>query len=294
MCAKGGYELNPTSLFFNKVFSAFFAVLLIPFTILTYGLDLISSSSRTDSSRTNVVGIGAYFRSQGIACDGENLYFSSKTTLIKTELDARTLVNANYSAIPDELSGEYGIKHIGGMSYYNGKIYAGMEDSKVWKYPIIGVFDAETLELTDYHIMDCSLITRGMPWVTVDPETGYLYCMDHSKKPTKILVYDTADEMSFVREIELSETVPSIQGAEFLNGTMFAATNDDTQAIYTIDPTDGSVTKFIDRNLTGGSEGEGMTFAEYDGRTVLVAMDMGPIFVNAFVRQYEIDTQQPK
>lgn len=278
--------MSAFTLFIVKILSVFFSVLLIPLSGITYGLDAISLGKRTDIARDNIVGIGAYFRSQGITSDGENLYFSSKTTLIKTESDAGTLINANLSAIPAELKDNCGIKHIGGLSFYNGKIYAGMEDSKVWDYPIIGVFDSETLELEKYYIMDPELITRGMPWVTVDPETGYLYCMDHSKKPTKILVYDVNNEMAFVEEVDLSETVPSIQGAEFSDGVMYAATNDDTQAIYKIDVHSGKVEKYLDRNLTGG-EGEGMTFMTVDGKKVLVAMDMGVIFVNTFVRQYE-------
>ncbi len=280
--------MSTIALFLVKILSVFFSVVLIPLSGLTYGLDAISLGKRTDEARTNIVGLGAYFRSQGITCDGEDLYFSSKTTLIRTESDAKTVVNMNLSAIPDELADNYGIKHIGGLSYYNGKIYAGMEDSKVWDYPIIGVFDCETLQLEKYYIMDSEVITRGMPWVTVDPQTGYLYCMDHSKKPVKILIYDVNDEMSFVGEVPLAETVPSIQGAEFCDGVMYAATNDETQAIYKIDVQTGEVTKFLDRNLTGG-EGEGMTFMEVDGKKVLVAMDMGVIFVNAFVRQYSIN-----
>lgn len=278
--------MSAFTLLIVKILSVIFSVLLIPLSGITYGLDAISLGKRTDIARENIVGIGAYFRSQGITSDGENLYFSSKTTLIKTESDAGTLINANLSAIPAELKDNCGIKHIGGLSFYNGKIYAGMEDSKVWDYPIIGVFDSETLELEKYYIMDPELITRGMPWVTVDPETGYLYCMDHSKKPTKILVYDVNNEMAFVEEVALSETVPSIQGAEFSDGVMYAATNDDTQAIYKIDVHSGTVEKYLDRNLTGG-EGEGMTFMTVDGKKVLVAMDMGVIFVNTFVRQYE-------
>jgi len=269
----------------NKVLTVILAVILIPFSLLTHGIDLISQGSRTDEAKTNVVGIGAYFRSQGIACDGESFYFSSKTTLIKTDSDARTVTNANYSAIPEELK-ELGIAHIGGMSFYNGYIYAGLEDSKVWDYPIIGVYDAETLELVDYYIMDAEQITRGMPWVTVDSETGYLYCADHSKNPTKLLVYDTANEMAFVKEVALQSVPYAIQGAEFNGGILYAATNDDTQAIYKINPENGAVEKHLDRNLTGGSEGEGMTFIEKDGKPVLVAMDMGPLFINAFVREY--------
>ena len=280
--------MSAFSLGLNKILSLIFAVVLIPFSVLTHGIDLISAGERTDTEKTNVVGIGAYFRSQGMASDGETLYFSSKTTLIRTEDDAKTLINANYSAIPDELK-ELGIKHIGGLSYFNGFIYAGLEDSKVWDYPIIGVFDAESLELVDYYIMDDEVITRGMPWVCVDAETGYLYCTDHSKKPTKLLVYNTANEMNFVKEIPLESSPYAIQGAEFCGGVLYAATNDDTQAIYKIDPETGKVKKYLDRNLTSGSEGEGMTFIIKDGKPVLVAMDMGPLFINAFVREYPFE-----
>lgn len=269
----------------TKLISTVLAVVFIPFSVLTGGIDLVTSGGHTDTAKTNVVGIGAIFRSQGMTTDGETFYFSSKTTLIRTKTDARTVIDADYSAIPDELK-ELGIAHIGGLSYYNGYIYAGLEDSKVWDYPIVGVYDAETLDFVDYYILDSETVTRGLPWVCVDPETGYLYCTDHSKKPTKLLVYDTADGMKFVREIPLSFSVPSIQGAEFYNGILYAATNDETKAIYKINPENGEVEKHLDRNLLGG-EGEGMTFlTKENGETVLVAMDMGTIFINAFIREY--------
>ena len=278
--------MNGIQMTLTKIISLVMALILIPFALLTDGIDMISASERTDRSKTNVVGVGAYFRSQGITTDGTTLYFSSKTTLIRTESNARTLINENYSAIPDELSENYGIAHIGGLSFYNGKIYAGLEDSKVWDYPIVGVYDAETLELTDYYIMDSEVITRGMPWVCVNPENGYLYCTDHSKNPTKLLVYDAENGMSFVEEVPLSESVYAIQGAEFCGGVLYAATNDDTQAIYKIDPSTGEVEKLLDRNLTRFSEGEGMTVMMKNGAPVIVAMDMGPLFINAFVREY--------
>lgn len=280
--------MSAFAFYLNRILTVFFAVILIPFSVLTHGIDLISEGKRTDDSKTNVVGIGAYFRSQGMSYDGESFYFSSKTTLIQTEDDAKTVTNANYFAIPDELK-ELGIAHIGGLSCYNGYIYAGLEDSKVWDYPIVGIYDAQSLQLVDYHILDSEKITRGLPWVCVNPENGLLYCTDHSKNPTKLMVYDTANEMEFVKEVKLEESPYAIQGAEFHNGIIYAATNDDTQAIYTINPDSGEVEKLLDRNLTSGSEGEGMTFMEKDGETVLVAMDMGPLFINAFVREYTLE-----
>ena len=280
--------MSSFQIFVNKLVSVAFAVLLIPFSVLTHGIDLISAGERTDTAKTNIVGVGAYFRSQGITTDGDTLFFSSKTTLIQTEADAKTVINANYSAIPDELAEKYGIKHIGGLSYYNGFIYAGLEDSKVWDYPIVGVYDAGTLELVDYYILDCETVTRGLPWVCVNPENGLLYCTYHSKQPTKLLVYDTADGMKPAGEIPLSQTVAAIQGAEFYGGIIYAASNDETQAIYTINPSDGSVEKLTDRCLTQFSEGEGMTIMIKGGKPVIIAMDMGPLFINAFVREYDI------
>lgn len=275
-------------MFISKFLSVILTVIMLPLSVLTSGIDLFGAPGYSEETKTNVAGIGAYFRSQGITTDGETFYFSSKTTIIRTESDYITPVNANYSAIPDELKDNYGIAHIGGMSYYNGYIYAGLEDSKVWDYPIVGVYDAETLELVDYYIMDADLITRGLPWVCVDPETGYLYCTDHSKTPTKILVYDTANEMAFVEEFPLEVSIPSIQGAEFYNGTLYAATNDDTQAIYKINVSTGESEKYIDRNLILFSEGEGLTVTVKDGKPYLVAIDLGAIFVNTLVREYAI------
>lgn len=280
--------MSSFQIFVNKLVSVAFAVLLIPFSVLTHGIDLISAGERTDTAKTNIVGVGAYFRSQGITTDGDTLFFSSKTTLIQTEADAKTVINANYTAIPDELAEKYGIKHIGGLSYYNGFIYAGLEDSKVWDYPIVGVYDAGTLELVDYYILDCETVTRGLPWVCVNPENGLLYCTDHSKQPTKLLVYNTADGMKPAGEIPLSQTVAAIQGAEFYGGIIYAASNDETQAIYTINPSDGSVEKLTDRCLTQFSEGEGMTIMIKGGKPVIIAMDMGPLFINAFVREYDV------
>ena len=275
-------------MFISKILSVILTVIMLPLSVLTSGIDLFGAPGYSEETKTNVAGIGAYFHSQGIATDGETFYFSSKTTIIRTESDYITPVNANYSAIPDELKDNYGIAHIGGMSYYNGYIYAGLEDSKVWDYPIVGVYDAETLELVDYYIMDAEVITRGLPWVCVDPESGYLYCTDHSKTPTKILVYDTANEMAFVGEIPLEVSIPSIQGAEFYNGTLYAATNDDTQAIYKINVSTGESEKYIDRNLILFSEGEGLTVTVKDGKPYLVAIDLGAIFVNTLVREYAI------
>ena len=258
--------------------------------VLTLGIDALSAGKRhPEVSKDNVLLIGAAERSQGITTDGKYYYFSSKWGLTKSELDGKTRVNSNPLAIPKKLKDEYGLAHIGGISYSKADncIYAGLEDSKVWEYPVVAVYDADTLKFTGrYYILDKTLHTRGLPWVAVDNDRGLLITLDHSKKASELIFYDIADNMKYVGSVKLSETVRSIQGAEMYGGMLYAATNDDTQAVYKIDPKSGEVSKYFDRNLTKGSEGEGITVLETADGAVFHAIDMGPLFINAFIRHY--------
>lgn len=257
---------------------------------LTLGIDALSAGKRhPEVSKDNILLIGAAERSQGITTDGKYYYFSSKWGLTKSELDGKTRVKSNPLAIPKKLKDEYGLAHIGGISYSKADncIYAGLEDSKVWDYPVVAVYDADTLKFTGrYYILDKALHTRGLPWVAVDNDRGLLITLDHSKKANELIFYDIADNMKYVGSVKLSETVRSIQGAEMYGGMLYAATNDDTQAVYKIDPKSGDVSKYFDRNLTKGSEGEGITVLETADGAVFHAIDMGPLFINAFIRHY--------
>ncbi len=258
--------------------------------VLTLGIDALSAGKRhPEVSKDNILLIGAAERSQGITTDGKYYYFSSKWGLTKSELDGKTRVKSNPLAIPKKLKDEYGLAHIGGISYSKADncIYAGLEDSKVWEYPVVAVYDADTLKFTGrYYILNKALHTRGLPWVAVDNDRGLLITLDHSKKANELIFYDIADNMKYVGSVKLSETVRSIQGAEMYGGMLYAATNDDTQAIYKIDPKSGEVSKYFDRSLTKGSEGEGITVLETADGAVFHAIDMGPLFINAFIRHY--------
>lgn len=260
------------------------------FSVLTLDIDALSAGKRhPEVSKDNILLIGAAERSQGITTDGKYYYFSSKWGLTKSELDGKTRVKSNPLAIPKKLKDEYGLAHIGGISYSKADncIYAGLEDSKVWEYPVVAVYDADTLKFTGrYYILDKALHTRGLPWVAVDNDRGLLITLDHSKKANELIFYDIADNMKYVGSVKLSETVRSIQGAEMYGGMLYAATNDDTQAVYKIDPKSGEVSKYFDRNLTKGSEGEGITVLETADGAVFHAIDMGPLFINAFIRHY--------
>ena len=258
--------------------------------VLTLGIDALSAGKRhPEVSKDNVLLIGAAERSQGITTDGKYYFFSSKWGLTKSELDGKTRVKSNPLAIPKKLKDEYGLAHIGGISYSKADncIYAGLEDSKVWEYPVVAVYDADTLKFTGrYYILDKALHTRGLPWVAVDNDRGLLITLDHSKKANELIFYDIADNMKYVGSVKLSETVRSLQGAEMYGGMLYAAPNAETQADYKLDPNSGKVSKYFDRNLTKGSEGEGITVLETADGAVFHAIDMGPLVINAFIRHY--------
>ena len=170
-----------------KVFAVVFAALLT----LTNGVNgLLNGDIYPYDSNSKVVGLESLERAQGVTTDGEYWYFSGKTTLVKIGFDNQTVYAYNYKALDGELSENYNSKHIGGISYYNGYIYASLEDSKKWQHPVIALYDAETLEYTGIcHEVSSEILTRGIPWVAVDAENGFIYA-SHSKTVEEIHCFD--------------------------------------------------------------------------------------------------------
>ncbi len=65
--------------------------------------------------------------SQGVTNDGEHFYFSGNEHLGKADMQSGEIFLINTNAIPEELQAK-GCNHIGGLSYYNGYVYAAVED----------------------------------------------------------------------------------------------------------------------------------------------------------------------
>lgn len=265
---------------------------LLALTLVLSGIfELATVSARPEEvSKTMVLGADSWEHSQDITTDGESYYFTCKYGIIKTELDCKTVTVRNADAIPDSFKTEFGSAHIGGISYYNGKLYCAVEDSKVWQHPLIVVYDAQTLEYTgEYYHLDAGKHTKGLPWISVNPETGIIYCAARDNS-TEIMCYDTATR-SYLEPIALVNSDPDfnihkIQGGEVNGGVLYLATNDSTQAVFTVDLASGQADKLFDRNLFSGSEGEGLTILETQDGAFIHAMDMSPIFISAYVRHY--------
>ena len=275
-----------------KVFAVVFAALLT----LTNGVNgLLNGDIYPYDSNSKVVGLESLERAQGVTTDGEYWYFSGKTSLVKIGFDNQTVYAYNYKALDGELSENYNSKHIGGISYYNGYIYASLEDSKQWQHPVIALYDAETLEYTGLcHEVSSEILTRGIPWVAVDAENGFIYA-SHSKTVEEIHCFDL-DTFEYVKSFAVSDPMDAIQGGEVYKGKLYVGTNDSTRAVYTIDVKSGKVEKLFDRIMyqpklidNFGGEGEDLTVYPMEDGTLIHALDIGALFIDSNLRHYKWD-----
>ena len=275
-----------------KVFAVVFAALLT----LTNGVNgFLNGDIYPYDSNSKVVGLESLERAQGVTTDGEYWYFSGKTSLVKIGFDNQMVYAYNYKALDGELSENYNSKHIGGISYYNGYIYASLEDSKQWQHPVIALYDAETLEYTGIcHEVSSEILTRGIPWVAVDAENGFIYA-SHSKTVEEIHCFDL-DTFEYVKSFAVSDPMDAIQGGEVYKGKLYVGTNDSTRAVYTIDVKSGKVEKLFDRIMyqpklidNFGGEGEDLTVYPMEDGTLIHALDIGALFIDSNLRHYKWD-----
>ncbi len=243
----------------------------------------------------------ALIMGQGIATDGEYYYTSGSisalnlTAIAKFTFDDMELVDTHVNPLPEKCSGR-GDNHIGGISVYNGKIYASVEDGNDYNYPCIVVFDCETLEPTgEIYELLAEIYDDGVPWCAVEPETGYLYASKWNDI-NSIYVYDINDSMAFVREIPLSETIHRIQGGEFYKGTLYLSNdiedNGTFKNILAVNTESGIVSVAAVRDVGGKNiEAEGLTFRESEDGSVMHVLDYNRA-VGVFVHHYKVDFQE--
>ncbi len=268
---------------------AFLCSFLIP---LSNGLNyLFNGDIYPYESNTKVIGLETLDRSQGITNDGENWFFSGKGSISKVDIETNEVIVKNDN--PFEGFEDYGVDHVGGISYYNGYIYAALEDSKVWQSPLVVLYDADTLEYAGKFVQfDTGLMFRGCPWVCCDSERGLFY-VANSRDTTEMYCFDL-DTLEYVKTVSFETEMVAIQGAEMYKGIMYAATNDTTRAVYQVDPDNGKITKYFDRIMyepklidNFGGEGEGITVLEMEDGTVFHALDLGVLFIDSNLRHYK-------
>ena len=274
---------------FNRLFGLLFAALLA----LTGGLNrAFSGDVYPWQSETDVVLAESLLRAQGVTTDGSAWIFSGRAALQRVDIATGKTEAVNLRAIPDPLRTRFGVKHIGGVSAAEGKLYVPMEDSKAWRHPLIAVFDAVTLEYTGvYGLLDSVRHPHGVPWVSADAAHGVLYTGD-GRNYNEIYIYDLAS-FTYIGAIALSEPIVKIQGGEVRGGLLYVAANDATRAVYTVDTATGAVTKLFDRILSQsdrignfGGEGEDLTLLPLPDGTAIHTLQTGATFLDVTLRHY--------
>lgn len=277
------------------------SILTLPLLILTLLTtpDAASTESAQLISENTFVFEKALIMGQGITTDGEYFYTSGSitalnlTALAKFSFNGMEIQQSHINPLPDKCT-ERGNNHIGGISYYNGKIYAPVEGGDVC-YACIVVFDAETLEPTgEIYDLPNEIYDDGVPWCAVDCETGLLYASKWSNAKT-IYVYDTNNEMELIKELNLTGLgeIDRIQGGEFYKGTLYLSNdvhnNGNIKNILSVDIETGEVALAAQRDVGGENiEAEGLTFGESEDGAVMHVLDYNKI-IGVFVRHYKVE-----
>ena len=237
---------------------------------------------------------------QGITTDGEYYYTSGAitaldlTALAKYTFNDPTPVLRRLNPLPEVCTAR-GNNHIGGISYYHGKLYASVEGGDPEAACIV-VFDCETLLPTgEVYDLPQEDFPDGIPWLAVDGRTGLLYASKWSHAET-LYVFDVNNGMAPVRAIPLTGLgeLDRIQGGEFYNGTLYLSNDikDGThlKRILTVDLDTGNVRVLAERDVGGDNtriEAEGLTvYPAADGSFIHV-LDYNKA-VGIFLRHYTL------
>ena len=230
-------------------------------------------------------GADAEIRSQGIATDGHDLFFSSQLTLMRTAANPSSLLAINPYAIPLDMVLQ-GSNHIGDIDVYGGKVYAPIEDGTRYLRPYIAIYDAKTLLYTGVRYgLPQKLLVEGVPWVAVDAARKRVYTAEWNN--TRVLNIHSMTDMHIIKTLRLSAELGRIQGAKMLDGLLYAAEdNGNRKSIVAIDPHNGVVSPVFDRNLPAGTEAEGLTFTRSGNDTFMRTLEVAPDGLSVLMRTF--------
>ncbi len=242
-----------------------------------------------------LVFLDAFASGQGVTTDGEYYYTSGSLTAFGmtsiTKWDAQTMEKLvqNDSPIPQEYIDNYGSDHVGGIGYYNSKVYAAVEN-EAEDLPLVITYDAETLELLEVYELPNTDLPDGIPWCCVDGENGYLYCSQFNEV-TEILAFDL-ETMEFSHTITLSEPVVRIQGGEVYDGVLYLSSdieNSNDDVIVMVDVASGAVSELCTRSLPSlaGNEAEGVTVFPMEDGSFIHVLDYDKT-VGVYLRHYKL------
>ena len=276
---------------FNRWLPRILALLVAPLCLLTAWITDLTAEPPAETYpavRSENFGLfEAIPRYQGVTTDGESWYYSWNFGLQKTDIN-NCLQVSQFIAIPPRFLLQ-GSNHIGDISYYDGKIYAALEDGSDYLRPYILIYDADTLKWTGvYYEMPYDLHIDGVPWVAVDGARGFAYTAEWSNA-TVLNIFDLED-FTLVRTQPLSQPIDRIQGAEIgPDGLLYcAADTKGAHTVWAVNPDTGAVAKAFDRVLDDAVEAEGITVLPMEDGSLIHCIETGASRVNVEFKHYRL------
>ncbi len=218
----------------------------------------VDSEEWAETGVSSFTGTDFAYRSQGLASDGTNVWFSWMSGLQRTDMNYAIQVKSVYD-IPLTLALSKKSDHIGDIDVYNGVLYAPIEDGKNgYKNPLIALYDPQSLNYKNqYFAISTTLLTQGVPWVAYDGPRSLVYVAEWNPTPG-IHILDPSNSMAYLRTLALSRTLTRIQGAKVYRSMLFANSDDSQKGLYKINLETGTVIDLLQR--TTPMEVEGIAF----------------------------------
>ena len=226
---------------------------------------------------------------QGVTTDGEYFYgfgavkFAGYNAITKIDAKTGEIVKVNEFCIPTNLMLK-GYSHVGDGDYYEGKLYVACEDL-FFTNPAILVYDAETLNFLEYHILPKNFTKDDhLPWCTV--YDGVVYFSEfRNVDSVKMLSLDDFEPLG---EIKLDTTLNKVQGGDIYEGVLYLATDDGNidKPAYSVNLETGEVKlEFVRSMGRTNSEAEGMAVYPFEDGSLFHLIDVGS---SVYIRSYAV------
>ena len=226
---------------------------------------------------------------QGLATDGESFYgtgcvkYVDYNAIVKIDASTGAIVCCNDFCLPPEVMAK-GYSHLGDCAYADGKIYAACE-AFFFRDPAVMVFDAETLDFLEYHVLPREGQGSGhFPWLCVQDGTIYY---TQSRDVDEVRLLDAAD-FSYKGSVHMDRTVTKITGGDVLDGVLYLASNvgGREKITYSVDLATGETKEaFVRDTGNAGTEAEGLCVSCTDGEIRFHYLDVVPL-ARTTVRTY--------
>jgi hypothetical protein len=225
---------------------------------------LSAQTSEWTGIDTNIVYSVDMGFSQGWAFDGTNGYAFRTEGVQKFSSNWKPIIQ---NGTP--FSGLTNYNHVGAGTFYEGKLYAAMEDwhgcGKVTNQSIV-IFNAGDLRRLSVTVV--SNYQNEISAVTVDPDLGANGILFAASFCDGRHLFEYAlPHLNRVGTLILSQNIPSIQGIGYHDKLIYVDADSGANGlIYAINPTTGEVRYLTSITVPGANEYEGLDVSQGDFR----------------------------